>query len=146
MPKPGDLINTKSLISSTELSQPCSITVGIQKTKKQKLPKVIAIKSIFRIPINNIRYLKDIGYVSQIKYPNFYTTINFLIPSLNEIKKTSDINLNLLVRELEFNGNGYIFYPHAFSRFNQKKKMGTNSIFRAIKQFCSKSYNFNSIT
>jgi hypothetical protein len=122
LPKPGDLINTKSLISSTELSQPCSITVGIQKTKKQKLPKVIAIKSIFRIPINNIRYLKDIGYVSQIKYPNFYTTINFLIPSLNEIKKTSDINLNLLVRELEFNGNGYIFYPHAFSRFNQKKK------------------------
>jgi len=48
LPKPGDLINTKSLISSTELSQPCSITVGIQKTKKQKLPKVIAIKSIFR--------------------------------------------------------------------------------------------------
>ena len=127
LPKPGDLINTKSIVSSTQLSQLVSTNLELSKQRspvsfEHKLPNVTIRKPIFRIPISNLRYLKEIGYLSQLKYPNFLTTIDFVIPSLTEIKKKADVNISLLAKEFRLVGRGNIFYPQVFSKLSQQKK------------------------
>ena len=136
LPQSGDLVNTKSLLSSTKLHFDLKINLDFIKEKidnkgyPQLLPNLIAQTKVFNLSLSNITYSKELGYISYTKQTILNKNIQFIIPTFQENLYPVKIKPEIKINDCQAVGRGQFFYPVIFSKL---KIIHTKSILE--KQF-----------
>lgn len=123
--KPGDLVNTKSLINLTKLHFPAkthfaSLKPTIQNSTQHNLiANVITKTNVLDLSLTNLKYSKHLGYVSCLNGLTLQKQSQVIIPSVNSNIISTKTGFGITINPLDSNSGGKLIYPLIFSKFNK---------------------------